>query len=373
MRHCARQSVGHPLRRRGADPGKTPGTKHRMLGRDERAGGARVAGSVANAVGTLTDKFFADAARVDDAAAVPASHLEGLAAAGLYGALVPKALGGLGLDMDGVSDVIEVLASGCLASTFVWIQHFGLTRALMDPATPEHLRAWLPRAVRGDLKGGVSLAGRLPGPPRLLAEPAADGWTLSGEAPWVSGWGVVDVLLVHARGPEDTVVQLLVDATDQPGIQVDRAPLSAMNASATVRLNFTGLSVPGDRVVSRTPFYPSQPERHGIRTNGSLALGVVRRCCAMIGPSPLDGALSAAREALSLATPDTIHQARAGASALAVRAASALMVHRGSRGAFRGDVAGRLTREAALLLVFGSRPGIKAGLLEHFDAVAADA
>jgi alkylation response protein AidB-like acyl-CoA dehydrogenase len=321
----------------------------------------------------LAGRFFADAALVDAAPTIPASHVKALAEAGLYGAMVPKNLGGLGLGMEQVCDVIEVLASGCLASTFVWIQHFGLTRALSDPQTPEHLREWLPKAVRGDLIGGVSLAGLLPGPPRLRAEPSSDGWVLSGEAPWVSGWGVVDVLLVSARGPGDTVVQLIVDARDCPGIRVDRAHLSAMDASATVRITFAGLRVPHNRFVIEAPFAPTRPERHGIRTNGSLALGVVRRCCAMIGPSPLDGALTSARDALNQATPDTIYQARAEASALAVRAASALMVHRGSRAAFRGDSAERLMREAAILLVFGSRPGIKAALVDHFAPLPRDA
>lgn len=326
------------------------------------------ASALAEQVQALADKFFADAATVDAADTIPHAHVAGLAAAGLYGAPAAKASGGLGLDLESVCDVIELLASGCLASTFVWIQHFGLVRALEDPATPEPIRRLLPQAVRGELKGGVSLAGLLPGPPQLVAEPRAGGWVLRGDAPWVSGWGIVDVLLLAARGPADTTVQLLMDARDQEGLGVERTLLSAMNASATVRLSFDGLWVPGDRLVGQTPYSAERPGSHGLRTNGSLALGVVRRAAAIIGRSPLDSALQAHREALAAAGPDSIFAARAAASALAVRAAHALAVHRGSRAALRGDVAERLTREAAVLLVFGSRPGIKAALLDAFDA-----
>jgi hypothetical protein len=60
--------------------------------------------------------------------------------------------------------------------------------------------------------------------------------------------------------------------------------------------------------------------------------------------------------------------ARARASELAVRAAHAFAVHRGARAALAGDVAERLSREAAFLLVFGSRAGIKDALLKSFDA-----
>jgi hypothetical protein len=61
-------------------------------------------------------------------------------------------------------------------------------------------------------------------------------------------------------------------------------------------------------------------------------------------------------------------EARAAAAAFAVRAASALMVHQGSRSIFEDHHAQRLYREAAFLLVFGSRPSIRAALLRDFGA-----
>jgi hypothetical protein len=54
--------------------------------------------------------------------------------------------------------------------------------------------------------------------------------------------------------------------------------------------------------------------------------------------------------------------ARAGASAFAARVATRLVVEAGSRGIVRGHPAERLAREALFLLVFGSRPAIKAAL-----------
>jgi alkylation response protein AidB-like acyl-CoA dehydrogenase len=315
----------------------------------------------------LVERFWADAEAVDQADRIPPSHLAALAEAGWYGALAPVARGGLGLSLGAVSTVVEMLASASLAPTFVWIQHFGLLSALLDPATPENLRAGLPRVVSGELKGGIALAGLLPGPPRLVAEPTAEGWKLYGEAPWVTGWGMIDLLLVTARGPNDTTVTLLMDAREQGGLGVSRFHLSAMHASSTIRLTFDGVTVPEDRLVATAAYSPRRPEGHGLRNNGSLALGVARRCCLLLGPSPLDQALHRSREALDGATPEDLPAARARASALAVQAAHALAVQRGSRSVLEGDVAERLTREAAALLVFGSRPGIKQALFEHFS------
>jgi hypothetical protein len=62
-------------------------------------------------------------------------------------------------------------------------------------------------------------------------------------------------------------------------------------------------------------------------------------------------------------------EARAAACELAVRAASALVVHRGSKSISAGDHAERLYREAAFLLVFGSRPATRASLLRSLGAL----
>ena len=88
----------------------------------------------------------------------------------------------------------------------------------------------------------------------------------------------------------------------------------------------------------------------------------VGRVCALIGPGPLDAELDACRERLLTADAAGTPAARAAAAELAYRAAGALAVRTGSRAALAGDTAQRLVREAAFLLVFGSRPGIKEDL-----------
>jgi alkylation response protein AidB-like acyl-CoA dehydrogenase len=320
----------------------------------------------------LSSQFFADAGEVDSAATLPAEHVNALASTGLYGIFAPVAKDGLGLDYAGTCAVVEELASSCLATTFVWVQHFRFLGAMVDPTSPAKLRdAYLAGAVRGDVKGGVALTGLLPGPARLSARPAAGGWQVDGEAPWVTGWGMVDLVFVVARGPDETVVSLLLDATPQPGLTVEPLRLSAANASATVRLGFDGVLVGGDRLVSQQPYEVARHQSERLRLNGSFALGVTKRCCALLGPSPLDDELVDRRSQLDSADEAAMPLARARASELAVRAAHALAVHRGARSAIAGDVAERLSREAAFLLVFGSRAGIKDALLQSFTASGA--
>jgi hypothetical protein len=260
---------------------------------------------------------------------------------------------------------VEALAGGDLTTTFVWLQHHGAVRTLAGEAAPAALREdELGELCRGRRRAGLALQGLHPGPAALTASPAADGWLLDGTAPWVTGWGRIDVVLVAARGPDDTVVWLLVDAEEGPGLSVARVPLAAANASATVEARFSHLPVGSGRVVMVTPYDPTGWTSGGdLRLNGSLSLGLAGRCCRLLGPSPLDEELAACRAALDASPPAAMPDARAAASVLAVKAATTLVVSTGSRSMVRGSVPERLAREAQFLLVFGSRPAIKASLL----------
>jgi alkylation response protein AidB-like acyl-CoA dehydrogenase len=319
--------------------------------------------------------LFREAMRVDRLDVLPEALLDELAVAGLYGAPAPAEVGGLGLNLRESSRVVEELASGCLAAAFVLIQHFRLLATLASPAAPDQLRdRWLTAACQGRVRSGVALTGLIPGPPQLRADLGEGGWRLDGTAPWVTGWGLVDLVEVVARGPDDTVVTLIMDAAAQPGLTVTRQRLAAVDASVTVRLGFDGVVVAPDRFAGQEPFDPSvsrQPA--GLRLNGSLALGVILRCTRLLGGSPLDGELAACREQLDAAL-DAGHEAmaaaRAAASELALRAAAALTVRDGASAITVAANAQRLAREALFLLVFGSRPGIKTELAARLGSAA---
>ena len=132
------------------------------------------------AVRRLADEtLFPEAMRVDGLDTLPAAHLDALATAGLYGAPVPREAGGLGLDLGGICAVAEELASGCLATAFVWIQNRGLVTTLATEAAPAALRdQWLGSLCQGKVRGGITTAGLIPGPPLLRAQPADGGWRL---------------------------------------------------------------------------------------------------------------------------------------------------------------------------------------------------
>ncbi|MDX6741361.1 hypothetical protein [Actinocorallia sp. A-T 12471] len=296
--------------------------------------------------------LFPDAARVDRLDLVPSGHLAALADSGLYGLAVDA-------PPDVYQDVVAILAGGCLATAFVWLQHAGLAKALAGFGTHPDLLAEL---RTGRVKAGVALGGLWPHAP-LRAREDGYGVVLDGASPWFTGWGLVDVFLLAARDEHDSIRWMYLDAVPGPSLAAEPLDLTAARASGTVRLVFDGHRVPAERLLGAEPSEGlAERDRAGLRTNGYLALGVAERCAALIGPSPWDARVASVRARLGEAEPEGLPEARAAVSDLAMRAAAGLAVAEGSGSVLRGGNAERLVREAAFLLVFGTRPAIKSAL-----------
>jgi alkylation response protein AidB-like acyl-CoA dehydrogenase len=318
--------------------------------------GAVVTDWLATAARFADDFLFPTASDVDAMDVVPRERLDRLAAEGVYGLAAP----GLGVaSIEEAHPINAAFAGGCMTTTLVWVQHHGGVASCAFG--PESVQSLVPRLAAGDLRSTVAFAGLLP-EPRLRCRQDGVSWIVDGTAPWVSGWGLTDLIHMAARAPNDDVVWLLADTSDA-GFRAERHRLLGMDASATVTLHVDGVRVDADRMTSRFPWseWPAR-DAAGLRTNGSMALGVAARCLRLLGPSPLDDDLVAATRELDDGNADTFPAARATASLLAVRAATALVVEGGSGAVERGTDAERLYREAAMLVVFGSRPSIKAEL-----------
>jgi hypothetical protein len=167
---------------------------------------------------------------------------------------------------------------------------------------------------------------------------------------------------------------LLLDAATGPGYSASRVRLDALDASATVRVEWHDHLVPAARVLAVEPYADwVQRDEAGRQLNGYLPIGVAARCAALLGPSPLDTEISRTRTALDAATPATVVATRSRASLLAVRAAAAVVAAGGGRSVERGQAAARLMREATFLLVFGQTRDIRAAQLAALgDTAAAD-
>lgn len=325
--------------------------------------------SITRVAQELADRLLFPAALATDASElVPRSHLEALAEAGLFGIVGPREYGGLAANIATYCSVVEALAGGCLSTTFVWIQHQTPVRTISASSNAALRQEWLPQLCSGRTRAGIALGGLRAGPTQIEARKVDGGWLFDGDVPYVTGWGQINFLFVAARTTTATpeVVTALIPAEASDALVPEPLRLLATNASGTVRATIRGLFVPDERVIGVEAYHSPPPYDGGGRPNGSLSLGVANRCGALIGPSPFDAEVDARRRQLDAATEQTMAEARAAAAELALRAAGALVVAKGSTSLFPGQHAQRLLREATFLQVFGSRPAIRDALLHRY-------
>ena len=323
--------------------------------------------------------LFPAALAVDRTGHVPDTHWDTLAEAGLYGIAAPVDAGGPGLDLPQIIEILETVAGGCVTTAFTWVQHHGMLAALAATDNHQLRDEFVPDAIAGRIRGGVAYAGAVPVPPRMRAQRVSGGWRLSGHAPFVSGWGIIDVIQISAGDVETgDIVAGLVSAEVQPGITtVTAQPLFVADASQTVALEVDGMIIPDDRIVSRVSradFLAHQT--FGSRLNATLPIGLVGRCARLLdgggesaAAAALRGEADAVRERLDagLADASTLLRARADGCELAIRATGALVAACGGPSLLRSDPAQLLARSALFTLVAASRPELKRSLIDHMS------
>lgn len=314
------------------------------------------------------------AAHVDQTASIPGTHFGELAEHGFYGVA-------LGSDnpVQALSAVGEILVSGCLSTAFVWAQHHGTLLRLATSRNRALKERYLPGLQIGSIRAGVSGGGyAAPQRPLVQAHRTSGGYSIQGSAPFVTGWGLVDVLGVSAYDEtNDETVTFLAPASEDPGLSSMRLDLAAANASQTVALNFDGYRVDetdvmhvARRVRSRQEAM-SMLDRAIVRINGSLALGLARRTLTALDTAghcnqAMANKFTAVRNSLDRAVSDTsvdIHGARAQASRFAVDASIYYTAITGSRAVQRGELAERTAREANFSLVCATTAEIRAHVL----------
>jgi alkylation response protein AidB-like acyl-CoA dehydrogenase len=311
----------------------------------------------------------------DRAAAVPRSHLEALAGAGLMGLYRPPAAAPAV-----VSEVYEVLAGACGVTFFVWVQHHAPVRMLAASANEGLRDRHLDDLCAGRVLGGVAFAYlRRPGAPAVVATPVHGGYQIDGEAPWVTSWGLAGLYAVAARMGDQVVFFLL--AGEAPALRASPPlALAAMGASSTVRLGFDGLFVPEDDVLSVVPFEQWQADdRVATAKPNPAAFGIAATCVRMLGGTPLAVELEECRRrSYALARADepdlgAMIEARAHSLELAVRAATALVVATGGRAMSAGHPAQRLLREAAFFTIQAQTPALRRATLAQLERSSAAA
>jgi alkylation response protein AidB-like acyl-CoA dehydrogenase len=356
---------------------------------------ARLGRAQADARRIADELLIPNAERTDQLDLVPAEHYLALAEAGLMGLSGPVAYGGLAAPLDVARRVFETLAGACGPTFFSWVQHHSPVRLLIDSDNEAQRQAWLRRLCRGEILAGIGFAHlRRPGPPAVAVAPAAGGWRLAGEAPWVTSWGRMGLLVLAAVSARQQIVWLAlpVDPSRPPPPGLRPSPpmaLPVMRATGTVRVAFDDVWVPNEQVIAVVDLADWQAKDRVVTAQPNPAVfGLADRCLTLLAAeversrtrvtATVAAALRAEWESCRSVSYDLADQAqpvmdqvarlvalRAWSLELVQRASSALLIATGGRGMTLDQPAQRLHREAAFYLIQAQTLAGRAASLER--------
>ena len=192
----------------------------------------------------------------------PSENYAKLREAGLYGAVIPKELGGMGLGSVGYVALAEELAQGCASTALSFNMHVNATGGI--PRRPAILSPVKERIAKLVLKDGALLSASASEPnsssllPRafrfsVVARKVAGGYSLHGRKMFCSMFEASDYcyLFVHPEGhpnPYQTLAVLVPTKQDELTV-TDIWETLGLRATRSNQVDYHGAFVPDDLVL----------------------------------------------------------------------------------------------------------------------------
>ena len=199
---------------------------------------------------------------------------------GFYGAGIPRAMGGLGLSEPARRESHQLLAAACGATAFAQQQLHSGGGSVGSSKQEELKDEVLPLLATGKLLCGICFAHlRRPGPPSVRCEHVPGGMRVSGFAPWVSVWSLLDSFILGCTDSDGVsfFVYVPIELNSASIVASEPMKLATMDAADTVSLQLNDLFVPDGHVLStQPPGFMRRSDYCGITGHVGLPLGCAR-------------------------------------------------------------------------------------------------
>ncbi len=282
---------------------------------------------------------------------------------GILGLTIGEEFGGAKLGAVAVVAVMEELSYACPGTCLSYLAHALLfVHNLAQNGSPEQLIQYLPRAITGEIVGGMAMTEPSVGSDAIgmstRAKLNGDHYLLNGSKMFISNAPIGDVFLVYARtGENKNDLSTFIVERDNPGFSVGKKlSKMGMRASPTGELIFNNCKVPVEnRVGEEGACVKHMMKNLDIERIGlaAMSLGIARAC--------LDHSLKYAQERQQFG------QSIIGFQAVSEKIANMYIGYRAARafvyeGAQVIEEGRRANQEAAAAKVFASEMATKVAL-----------
>ncbi|MBS2533106.1 acyl-CoA/acyl-ACP dehydrogenase [Catenulispora sp. NF23] len=236
----------------------------------------------------LQDKYADRIAEWERAGAFPDDVASGLADTGVLGAMVPAEHGGTAWSHRAYGEANRLVAQHSCGLQSLLTVH-GMVTSALNRSGSVPMRAELAELAAAGTVAAFALTEAAAGSDvralRAAAEPAPDGWRLTGTKRWVSFGQIAGLFLVFANTPDGDAAFAV--RRDDPGVRITPEAVTAgFRASRLAILDLDGCEVGPERLVGRPGF--------GLTQVGGRALVLGRMCVAFGSVGLAETALNAA-------------------------------------------------------------------------------
>lgn len=192
---------------------------------------------------------------------LPRHAITAAAEAGLCGLVVPEELGGQGLGVTEMAQVLAALAAADMGFTFSLVCHNNLAGAIAANGTPHQQDRYLPGMLGGLLLGAFLLTepGTGSDAAAITTTAVADGdrWRLNGAKAWVTNATHADVLSVYAQTRPGAgsrgIAGFLVDADQEGVIREPGYEMLGAHSTGTGGFRFEEVALGPDQLMTPPP------------------------------------------------------------------------------------------------------------------------
>ena len=320
----------------------------------------------------------------DRAEGPPLENIRLLAEAGLLGFTTPARYGGLGATGAHLRRFTELLAAACGVTTFVQGQHQSAALLIAGGENDDLKRELLPGMASGKVMCGVAFSHvRRGGDPTLEVTEQYNGFRFDGVAPWVTGWGVMQEVVLAGTLPDRQILFAVAPLTPDTSMSVSPPmQLCAMAASGTVSIRFHGFHIPKERYLKTiSPEQMAKNDLEAILGVTAQPFGVARASIDLLRANgirekkqesvaaaiALENRLNRLRDEVEAWAPKSSDprfkecalELRARAIEHGVRCAHAALASSGGRGNSLDHPAQRLFREAMFYTLTAQTPDVQ--------------
>lgn len=198
------------------------------------------------------DVLKPNAARYDESAEFPWANVKAINKLGMNAMFIPEEYGGAPVSFTAYLACCREVAKACAATGIIWATTFHATSPLVDFASDEQKRRWLPSLAEGGLaalaltepSGGSDATAM-----KTHFQPDGDDIVINGSKIFITNGDVCDVILVFGKwsplGDGKDAISLAVVEKGTPGFEVVRLEKKmGMRASSTAALAFTDCRIP---------------------------------------------------------------------------------------------------------------------------------